>query len=155
MNNCKNCIHNAVCDMASRFVEAFADSNGICTDYKDKSLLIERKALYEKVEELLIGHGYINPDTAIIECLEIIENFPTADIEPERRLTMKEKLIELLNAMIDENKDKNITTEIMADYLIQNGVVVLPCNSDTVSTDCKDYPDCKGCPIDASGGCDK
>lgn len=40
---------------------------------------------------------------------------------------MKEKLIELLNAMIDENKDKNITTEVMADYLIQNGVVVLPC----------------------------
>lgn len=25
----------------------------------------------------------------------------------------------------------------------------------TTSTDCKDYPDCKGCPIDASGGCDK
>ena len=40
---------------------------------------------------------------------------------------MKEKLIELLNAMIGENKDKNITTEVMADYLIQNGVVVLPC----------------------------
>ena len=40
---------------------------------------------------------------------------------------MKEKLIELLNVMIDENKDKNITTEIMADYLIQNGVIVPPC----------------------------
>lgn len=40
---------------------------------------------------------------------------------------MKEKLIELLNTMIDENKDKNITTEIMADYLIQNGVIVPPC----------------------------
>lgn len=40
---------------------------------------------------------------------------------------MKEKLIELLNVMIDENKNKNITTEIMADYLIQNGVLVLPC----------------------------
>lgn len=84
MPNCKNCIHNAVCDMASRFVEAFADNNGICTDYKDKSSLIERKALYEKVEELLIGHGYINPDTVIIECLKIIENFPTAEVEPER-----------------------------------------------------------------------
>lgn len=40
---------------------------------------------------------------------------------------MIEKLIELLDAMIDENKDKNITTEVMADYLIQNGVVILPC----------------------------
>lgn len=40
---------------------------------------------------------------------------------------MKEKLIKLLNAMIDENKDKHITTEVMADYLIQNGVIVLPC----------------------------
>lgn len=46
---------------------------------------------------------------------------------------MKEKLIELLNAMIDENKNKNITTEIMADYLIQNGVIVPPCKvGDTV-----------------------
>lgn len=51
---------------------------------------------------------------------------------------MKEKLIELLNAMIDENKDKNITTEVMADYLIQNGVVVLPCKvGDTVYSFCK------------------
>lgn len=25
----------------------------------------------------------------------------------------------------------------------------------TTSTDCKDYPNCKGCPIDASGGCDR
>lgn len=41
MPDCKNCIHNAVCDMASRFVEAFVDSNGICTDYKDKSLIVE------------------------------------------------------------------------------------------------------------------
>lgn len=111
MANCENCIHNAVCDMASRFVEAFADNNGICTDYKDKSLLIERKELCEKVEELLIGHGYTNPDTAILDCLKIIENFPVADVPL--------------------------------------------CNSGTVSTDCKDYPDCKGCPIDASGGCDK
>lgn len=46
---------------------------------------------------------------------------------------MSEKLIELLNNMIDKNKDKNITTEVMADYLIQNGVVVLPCKvGDTV-----------------------
>lgn len=37
------------------------------------------------------------------------------------------KLIELLDAIIDENKNKNITTEVMADYLIQNGVVLLPC----------------------------
>lgn len=84
MNNCENCYHFHVCDMASRFVEAFADNNGICTDYKDKSSLTERKALHEKVEELLIGHGYINPDTAILECLEIIENFPTEDVESER-----------------------------------------------------------------------
>jgi hypothetical protein len=27
--------------MGSRFVEAFVDSNGICTDYKDKSLIVE------------------------------------------------------------------------------------------------------------------
>ena len=39
---------------------------------------------------------------------------------------MKEKLAKLLNAMIDENKNKNITTEITADYLIQNGVIVPP-----------------------------
>lgn len=46
---------------------------------------------------------------------------------------MKEKLIELLNTMIDENKDKNISTEIMADYLIENGVIVPPCKvGDTV-----------------------
>lgn len=65
--------------------EADVNNDGICAEYKDKSLLIERKALYEKVEELLIGHGYINPDTAISECLEIIENFPTADVEPEKK----------------------------------------------------------------------
>lgn len=86
MANCENCIHNAVCDMASRFVEAFACNNNICTDFKDKSMLIERRALYEKVEELLIGHGYTNPDTAISECLKIIENFPTADVKPEKKL---------------------------------------------------------------------
>lgn len=51
---------------------------------------------------------------------------------------MKEKLIELLNAMIDENKDKNITTEVMADYLIQNGVLVPPCKvGDTVYAFCE------------------
>lgn len=85
MTNCKNCIHNAVCDIGNRFIESFVDNNGICTDYKDKSSLIERKALYKKIEELLTGHGYINPDTAILECLEIIENFPTADVKSEKK----------------------------------------------------------------------
>lgn len=82
MLNCENCYHFSMCDLQYRLEE-----HQDCKHYKDKSLLIERKALHEKVEELLIGHGYINPDTAIIECLEIIENFPTADVEPERRMT--------------------------------------------------------------------
>lgn len=114
MNNCENCYHFEVCE---NYLAELGYTLGVdykatrCPFYKDKSLLIERKALHGKVEELLIGHGYINPDTAISECLKIIENFPTADVPP--------------------------------------------CNSDTVSTDCKDYPNCKGCPIDASGGCDR
>ena len=40
---------------------------------------------------------------------------------------MKEKLNELLDTMIDEYEGKNLSTEKIADYLIQNGVVVLPC----------------------------
>lgn len=40
---------------------------------------------------------------------------------------MKEKLNELLDTMIDENEGKNLTTEKIADYLIQNGILVPPC----------------------------
>ena len=40
---------------------------------------------------------------------------------------MKEKLNELLDTMIDEYEGKNLSTEKIADYLIQNGVVLLPC----------------------------
>ena len=40
---------------------------------------------------------------------------------------MKEKLNVLLDTMIDEYEGKNLSTEKIADYLIQNGVVVLPC----------------------------
>lgn len=77
---------------------------------------------------------------------------------------MKEKLIELLlsaEKVADEEGFCNChksrpKAELIADYLIQNGVVVPPCKvGDTVSTDCKDYPNCNGCPIDASGGCDR
>ena len=68
---------------------------------------------------------------------------------------MKEKLIELLNAMIDENEGKNLSTEKIADYLIQNGVVLRDDDTATISTDCDDYHGCKGCPIRASGGCDE
>lgn len=42
-------------------------------------------------------------------------------------MTERERLIELLNDMIDKNKNKNITTETMADYLLENDVTFLPC----------------------------
>ena len=42
-------------------------------------------------------------------------------------MTERERLIELLNDMIDKNKNKNITTETMVDYLLANGVTIFPC----------------------------
>lgn len=49
---------------------------------------------------------------------------------------------------------KITTTLIKTGYKTDDGNL---CGGDaaTTSTDCKDYPNCKGCPIDASGGCDR
>lgn len=63
------------------------------------------------------------------------------------------KLIELLDTncgYVDEQPAVRL-----ADYLIQNGVVLRDDDTTTISTGCDDYPGCKGCPIRASGGCDE
>lgn len=80
---------------------------------------------------------------------------------------MKEKLNVLLDTMIDEYEGKNLSTEKIADYLIQNGVVVLPCKvgdklyivgteclADKDSQKCEEltaenpYLCCEDCPLD-------
>lgn len=67
---------------------------------------------------------------------------------------MKEKLIKLMQSVPTNGRD-TCSTEELAEHLIQNGVVLRDDDTATISTDCDDYPGCKGCPIRASGGCDE
>ena len=41
MPKCENCIHCDVCDRTSRQIYATIAENGICRDYKDKSMIVE------------------------------------------------------------------------------------------------------------------
>lgn len=63
-------------------------------------------------------------------------------------MTMRERLIELLDTMIGEWCDDIDELESVADYLLENSVVVLPCKIGTIVY--KPIPKCSGqlCPYD-------
>lgn len=55
MPKCENCIHCDVCDRTSRQIYATIAENGICSDFKDKSLIYEMpcKELCAKIGDSL------------------------------------------------------------------------------------------------------
>lgn len=95
--------------------------------------VLEREILYRALE-LYAAEG--KPDDFVIDNITQICEMENVLELPEFRYSyggmearkMREKLVELLENAKQENINLlNFESEIIADYLLQNGVVVLPC----------------------------